>query len=58
MKPALSIVLLLAAAGNLATNYALDGTAQIAASVASGLVVVACATGLIVLARRGRRGRA
>lgn len=54
MKYALSIALVLAAAGNLATNFTLDGSAQILAGVATGLVVIASAAGLLLIRRRKR----
>lgn len=52
MKYALSIALVLAAAGNIASNFTLDGSAQILASAATGLVVIASATGLAMLRRK------
>lgn len=51
MKIIASIALALAAAGNIAANFALDGAAQVLASVVTGLVVIASAVGLILMRR-------
>lgn len=52
MKYALSIALVLAVGANIATNFTLDGAAQLVASAATGLVVIASAAGLIIMRRK------